>query len=139
MVFVIHHSRTRLKRLSSSSSSSMNQPQLYMCPFHSEAPFHLPPPYPSRLSQSTCFGCPVSYIKLTLVICFTYGSIYVSVLFSQIILPLLLPYIKLTLVTCFTYGSIYVSVLFSQIIPPLFYIGLFSISVFPLLLCMQDH
>ena len=30
------------------------------------------PSSPSRLSQSTSFGCPVSYIKLTVVISFTY-------------------------------------------------------------------
>ena len=45
------------------------------------------PPLPSRLSQSTGFGCPVSYIRLTLVICFTYGNVHVSTLFSQIIPP----------------------------------------------------
>ena len=39
----------------------------------------LPPslPYPSRLSQSTSFGCPASCIKLALVVCFTYDSVYV--------------------------------------------------------------
>ena len=41
------------------------------------------PPYPSRLSQSTSFGCPASCIKLD----FTYGNVYVSMLFSQIIPP----------------------------------------------------
>ena len=40
-----------------------------------------------RLSQSFSFGCPASYIKLSLVIYFTYGKVYVSVLFSQIIPP----------------------------------------------------
>ena len=52
--------------------------------------YHLPPtsaPYPSRLSQSTGFVCPASYIKLTPVICFTCGNAYVSMLFSQIIPP----------------------------------------------------
>ena len=39
----------------------------------------------SSLSQSTGFGCPVSNIKLPLVICFAYGKVYVSVLFSEII------------------------------------------------------
>ena len=43
--------------------------------------------YPSRFSQSTGFGCPSPYIKLTLVIYFTYGNVYVSMLFSQIIPP----------------------------------------------------
>ena len=37
---------------------------------------------PSKLSQSTGFGCPASCTKLTPVICFTYGNVYVSVLFS---------------------------------------------------------
>ena len=33
------------------------------------------------------FGCPALYIKLPLAIYFTYGNVYVSVLFSQIIPP----------------------------------------------------
>ena len=45
------------------------------------------PPHASRLSQSTSFGFPVSYIKLPLAICFTYGNVYISMLFSQIIPP----------------------------------------------------
>ena len=44
-------------------------------------------PHPSGLSQCTGFECPVSCIKLGLVIYFTYGNIHVSVLFSQIIPP----------------------------------------------------
>ena len=47
------------------------------------------PPIPSGLSQSTGFGCPASCIKLALVICFTHGNIHVSMVFSQIIPPLL--------------------------------------------------
>ena len=43
------------------------------------------PPHPSRLSHSTDFACPASYIKLPLAIYFTYGNVYVSVLCSQII------------------------------------------------------
>ena len=31
------------------------------------------PPHPSGLSQSTSFECPASYIKLSLVLCFSYG------------------------------------------------------------------
>jgi len=63
-----------------------------MCPLHPEHPFHLPPPGEVgttclRLSQSFGFGCPASYTKLSLVIYFTYGKVYVSVLFSQIIPP----------------------------------------------------
>ena len=45
------------------------------------------PPHPSRLSQSTSFVFPASYIKLLLAIYFTYGNVYVSMLFSQIIPP----------------------------------------------------
>ena len=70
------------------------------------------PPYPSGLSPSTSFGCPVSCIKHTLVICFTYGSVHVSVLFSQIIPPLPSP----------TKSK-----------------SLFPTFVSPLLLCMEYH
>ena len=48
----------------------------------------LPPPslpHPSGLSQSTGFECCASCIELALVLCFTYGDIHVSMLFSQII------------------------------------------------------
>ena len=51
----------------------------------------LPPPSPSHLSGSSqCTGPehPVSCIEPGLVICFIYGNIHVSVLFSQIIPPL---------------------------------------------------
>ena len=47
-----------------------------------------PPSHPSQLSQSTSFGFPASYSKLTLAIYLTYGNAYVSMLFSQIIPPL---------------------------------------------------
>ena len=50
----------------------------------------LPPPspsHPSGLPQCTSFECPVWCIELGLVICFTYGNIHVSMLFSQIIPP----------------------------------------------------
>ena len=46
------------------------------------------PSQPSGLSQCTDFECPVSCIKLGLLIYFTYGNIQVSMLFSQIIPPL---------------------------------------------------
>ena len=65
----------------------INQPQVYMCP-QSWSP--LPPPSPcpcSGLSQLTGFDCPVSCIKLGLVISFTYDNIHVSMLFFQIIPP----------------------------------------------------
>ena len=67
---------------------NINQPQVFMC---LPSPELLPPlphpslPYPSGLSQTTSFGCPASCIELALVIYFTYGNIYVSMLFSQII------------------------------------------------------
>ena len=44
-------------------------------------------PYASRLSQSTSFGSLASYIKIALVIYFTYGNVCVAMLFSQIIPP----------------------------------------------------
>ena len=55
-----------------------------------------PPPtsrpfLPSKFSQSTDFGCPVSHITVPLTVYFTYGNVYVSGLFSQIIHPLLPP------------------------------------------------
>ena len=43
--------------------------------------YPFPPPSPaylSRLSQSTSFGCPDSFIVLALVIYFTYGNIHVK-------------------------------------------------------------
>ena len=54
----------------------MNQPWVYMCP-PSRTP--LPPPspsHPSGMSQCTSFECPVSCIRLGLVIYFTYGNIH---------------------------------------------------------------
>ena len=66
----------------------MNQPWVYMRP-PSRNPLPPPsPPHPSGFSQCTGSECPVLCIKLGLVICFTYGNIHVSVLFSQIIPPL---------------------------------------------------
>ena len=65
--------------------TGMNQPWVYMCPM-SQAP--LPPPsasYPYGLTQCTSFESPISWIKLKLVIYFTYGNMQVSMLFSQII------------------------------------------------------
>ena len=65
--------------------TDMNQPRVYTC-LPSWTP--LPPPFPSHPSGlSQCFECPVSRIELGLVICFTYGDIHISVLFSQIIPP----------------------------------------------------
>ena len=44
------------------------------------------PPHPSRLSQSTAFGCPASCIEFPMTLCLPMGM-YVSMLFSQIIPP----------------------------------------------------
>ena len=52
----------------------MNQPWVYVCP---TILIPLPPPsppHPSGLSQITSFECPASFIKLVLVIYFTYGT-----------------------------------------------------------------
>ena len=56
----------------------MNRSQGYPCPLHPESPSHLPShPLPPGV---TGFGCLESYIKLTLIICFTHGNVYVSML-----------------------------------------------------------
>ena len=47
-------------------------------------PTSLPTP---SLQVATSFGYPASYIKLALVMYFTYGNVYVSIIFSQIIPP----------------------------------------------------
>ena len=65
-----------------------NQPWVYMCP---PSWSHLPPHPISGLFQCTGPECPVSCIKLGLVIYVTYGNIHVSMLFSQISHPCLLP------------------------------------------------
>ena len=65
----------------------MNQTQVYIHPLHPEPPPTCLPPSPSRLSQSTDFGYPASYIRLPLDFCVTYSNVYVSILFSQIIPP----------------------------------------------------
>ena len=65
----------------------MHQPLVYMRP-PPWIPLLLPfPSHPSGLLQCTGSQCPVSCIELGLVICFTYGNIHVSKLFSQIIPP----------------------------------------------------
>ena len=60
-----------------------------MCPLHPEAIHTLPPTTTLFLQVVTehQLWVPVSYIKLALVIYFTYGNVYVSMLFSQIIPP----------------------------------------------------
>ena len=67
----------------------MNQPQVDVCLLPPE-----PPPIsllipPSRLSQSTGLSS-LCHSKFPLATCFTYDSIYVSMLFSQFV-PSLLP------------------------------------------------
>ena len=66
---------------------AIHQHELAMCPPILKPPPTFSSPYPSALSQSTSFGCPVSCRELALVIYFTYGNAHVSMLFSQIILP----------------------------------------------------
>ena len=72
MIFVIHKDEL--------ATVNMCPPILNTLPI----PF---PPYPSGLSQSTDLGCPASCIKLALFIYFTYSSVHVSILFSQISPP----------------------------------------------------
>ena len=45
------------------------------------------PSHPSKLSQSTRFGLPVSYSKFPLANYFTYGKVYVPMLLSQFVSP----------------------------------------------------
>ena len=67
----------------------MNQLQVYLCP-PSQTPFPPPSPsHPSGSSQCTGFECPVSCIKLGLVINVKYGSVHVSVLFTPPLLVLM--------------------------------------------------
>ena len=67
----------------------MNHPWVHMCPPHPGPASHFPShPIPLGCAkQCIGFECLVSYIKLGLVICFLYGNIHASVLFSQIISP----------------------------------------------------
>ena len=67
--------------------TDMNQLWVYMC-HHVLNPLPLPSPsHPSGLYQCPGLECPASCIKLGLVICFTYGNIHVSALFSQVTPP----------------------------------------------------
>ena len=55
---------------------------------HPATPSHLPPhSIPLDCPRVPAFECPASCIELALVICFTYGNLHVSMLFSQIIPP----------------------------------------------------
>ena len=62
----------------------MNQPWVYMCS-SSWTPLPLPSPshYPSGLSQCTGFECPISCIKLELMIYFTYDNTRFNVILSN--------------------------------------------------------
>ena len=64
------------------SHINMNRLQVYICLLPLEPPRL--PPHPTLLG-CTSFGFPLLYTKLSLLIYFTYGNIYVSMLFSQII------------------------------------------------------
>ena len=56
----------------------------YMCLPQFEPLLPLPSSaYPSMLSQNTSFQCPVLCVKLTLVICFTYGNVCFSAILSN--------------------------------------------------------
>jgi len=78
-------------------------------------PLQLPSPYhPSGLSKCTDFECPISYIKLGLVIYFIYDNIHISMLFSQITPPLPFPiestslfFISVSLLLSHIYGHHY--------------------------------
>ena len=70
----------------------MNQPWVYMCPEHILNPLPTSlPSHPSGSSQCTSPEHPISCIEPGLAICFTYDNIPVSMPFSQIIHPHLLP------------------------------------------------
>ena len=92
----------------------MNQPLVNICPPVLK-PCSLPSPFhPSGLSQHTSFESPVSCIKHGLVICFTYGNIHASMLFSEIIPPLPSPtefkslfFISVFLLLSHIYGHCY--------------------------------
>ena len=108
----------------------MNQPWVYMCS-QSWTPF--PPPSPSHPSgspQCTSPEHPVSCIKHGLAICFTYDNIHVSMLFSQITHPRLLPQspidcsIHLCLFCCLAYMVI-VTIFLNSIYELVYCIGVF--------------
>ena len=64
---------------------------VYMCPLHPELPFHLPPhPIPLNGPLALALHALLHISNSTLALCFTYGNVYVSMLFSQVI-PSLLP------------------------------------------------
>ena len=92
--------------------TDMNKPRVYMLPPSRTLLPPSSPSHPSGLSQCTGFECPVSYFELGLAICFTYGNIQVSMLFSQTSHPRPLPQnpkdcsLYLCLFCCLTYSVI---------------------------------
>ena len=76
------------------AAADMNQPWVYMCPPVLKSLPLSSPSHSSMLSQCTGFECPVSCIKLGLVIDFTYANVHVSMLFFQIIPPLPSPRVQ---------------------------------------------
>ena len=66
----------------------INQPWVLMCSTSWTPLLPLSPSHPSGSSQCPGPEHPVSCIKPGMAICFTYGNIHVSVLFSQLTAPL---------------------------------------------------
>ena len=86
------------------------------------APF---PSHPSGVSQCTGFACSVSCIELGLVIYFVYGSIPVSMLFSQIIWPSPSPRVRKSLLyICVSFAFLHIG---SSL--PSFYIPYICINI----------
>lgn len=72
-----------------SPSTSMNQPQVCLCPLPPEPPLPPPtPPQPSRLSQSTGYA-PRAIPLIGTSVCFSYGEVSVSVTSFNLPQPLL--------------------------------------------------
>ena len=87
----------------------MNQPWVHMCPLILNVLPPPSPPHPSGLSQNTGLERLASCIELTLVIYFTYGNIYVSVLFFQIIPPSLSTRVqKSVLYICVSFAALHI-------------------------------
>ena len=85
----------------------MNQSWVHMSP-HPECPSHLPP-HPIPLGCLRAPALSASCIELALVIYFTYDNIHVSVLFSQIIPPLLSPRVqKFVLYICVSFATLHI-------------------------------
>ena len=93
---------------------NMNQPQVYVCPLPLEPPSYIPPIPSLQVVTELWFEFPESCGKFSLTVYFTYGSIYVSMLFSPFISP-------------------------CPSSPSPVSISLFSVSASPLLLSKQVH